>query len=232
MGTKLRKFTKRSRKPKKKSPGSKLVVDSLRILNNNKTPFPRRFTRKFQYCEHISFATTAAGLPGVYQFKTNSMFDPNFTGTGHQPLFRDEMVLLYGHYRVNSMRYKITNTSGNVTMHGVVMATQDTSYGPASFDLDVSMEKRGCGKYQSWFPGQPQVSWSGEIQNYKLMSVSKKTYETDDKYRSTNTGEPSELGYLSLIIQSPQLALSQSYSFMVELEYDTVWEDPLVVASS
>lgn len=42
----------------------------------------------------------AAGVVATHQFSANGLYDPDWTGTGHQPMGFDEMMNLYSYYRV------------------------------------------------------------------------------------------------------------------------------------
>lgn len=90
-------------KPKrKKRRGPKLT----RLLKNKNHA-------KLRYATAIAIdsGTTIAS----HTFSANGIFDPDITGTGHQPLLRDEYNLLYLHYRVLSSKIKITPYTGTTT---------------------------------------------------------------------------------------------------------------------
>lgn len=72
-------------------------------------PYPESKLVVHKYVD--TFTTTAAagaGLPMFYQFRANSTYDPDYTGVGHQPLYRDEMYTQYTNYTVLSATIKIT----------------------------------------------------------------------------------------------------------------------------
>lgn len=52
--------------------------------------------------------TSTAGVLTSYVFSVNGLYDPNITGTGHQPAGFDQMMVFFDHYVV--MRSKITVT--------------------------------------------------------------------------------------------------------------------------
>lgn len=73
------------------------------------SPFPNTKIVRHKYCDVITLpAGAAAGFPSYYQFRANSMFDPDYTGTGHQPMFRDEMAAQYKSYTVLKSYIRIT----------------------------------------------------------------------------------------------------------------------------
>lgn len=67
--------------------------------------FPDRLQTKLQYCDVVQLQASA-GSPGIHQFRLGSLFDPDFTGVGHQPQWFDTFATVYQKYRV--LRSKIT----------------------------------------------------------------------------------------------------------------------------
>lgn len=45
-------------------------------------------------------------------FNLGSIFDPDYTGVGHQPAFHDQWATLYNRYRVIGVRYKVIFRTG------------------------------------------------------------------------------------------------------------------------
>lgn len=86
----------------------KTKVRRKRKQRNLPTAFPESFTTKLRYVERITLDAAALGAPVEYSFRANSIFDPNLTGVGHQPMGRDEFVALYDHYTVIGSRCKAT----------------------------------------------------------------------------------------------------------------------------
>lgn len=70
------------------------------------TTFPENFTVTLKYHENISFNCTT-GAVGTYTFFLNSGYDPNFTGTGHQPLGWDQWAVFYGAYVCTQAKWKL-----------------------------------------------------------------------------------------------------------------------------
>lgn len=103
-GKRYKTGTRRKRKTRRvritRAPSSGLPNSS------KKSPFGQTHTSNFNYVEKITI--TSGVLCGLHTFRLNSMFDPNYTGTGHQALFRDVFSGIYSRYRVNSVKYKIT----------------------------------------------------------------------------------------------------------------------------
>lgn len=62
------------------------------------------------HLRYVDTITIDAGTAAIasHVFRTNGIFDPDFTSTGHQPLMRDEWAVAYDQYRVLSSKIKVT----------------------------------------------------------------------------------------------------------------------------
>lgn len=61
--------------------------------------FPNTKTVALRYVTTQAINTSSSNTVRV--FRANSIFDPDFTGGGHQPMYRDQYALIYDDYRVN-----------------------------------------------------------------------------------------------------------------------------------
>lgn len=59
---------------------------------------PTQNVCKMRYVQRIAIAAGPAMV--AHLFRANSIFDPDLTGIGHQPMGHDQMVALYNHYTV------------------------------------------------------------------------------------------------------------------------------------
>lgn len=89
---------------------------------NRSIGFPSCYHAKLRYAETISFA----GVPPLtQQCRMNSLFDPNFTTTGHQPMYFDQMSIIYGNYVVSGARITVQINQTNANDY------------PAAYTLDI-----------------------------------------------------------------------------------------------
>lgn len=87
----------------------------------NPLTFNRFVTRLTYYdtCALDPAANSLTTLNGaIYQFRANSVYDPDYTGIGHQPMYFDNFASLYTKYRVLSS--KITVTVCDIRPGGVI----------------------------------------------------------------------------------------------------------------
>jgi hypothetical protein len=84
--------------------------------SGSSTLLPDHFKTRLVYSELIGLNYTGStGSTGYNQYRCNSIYDPNFTGTGHQPLGHDQWNLFYNRYRVTGMSYVVTFTNISAT---------------------------------------------------------------------------------------------------------------------
>lgn len=83
------------------------IHDSTKLVSGG---FPSSQDVTLKYCETVAVNPGAAGSMGTYAMRTNSLFDPNLTGSGHQPMGRDAWAGIYSRYVVKSSRCIVTFT--------------------------------------------------------------------------------------------------------------------------
>lgn len=91
------------RKNRKKEP--RLVIQRSPVIADSQMVTMR-------YHESV-LINPAAGLAGNYIFRANSIFDPNYTGAGHQPIGHDEWAVFYNKYAVVKSTIKASFVSQN-----------------------------------------------------------------------------------------------------------------------
>jgi len=64
------------------------------------SPLPTRFINKMKYVDIVAWSAASADVPQVHVFNASSIYDPNYTATGHQPMGYDELSPLYNHWVV------------------------------------------------------------------------------------------------------------------------------------
>ena len=73
--------------------------------------YPNGIIAKHKYTDQLTLSGTyvQSDIPStaLQSFRAASLFDPDRTSTGHQPLFYDEMALIYNQYRVLGAKCRI-----------------------------------------------------------------------------------------------------------------------------
>ena len=127
--------------------------------------FPKSQMVRLKYTETINLDASAGGLAS-HVFCANGMYDPNITGTGHQPLYFDQYMVAYDHYTVLSSKIKVTPVNPTTASiipgaYGVVLDDNNViSYTTA----DQIIESNQGRSFKLFGPNNvPQTSYSKSI---------------------------------------------------------------------
>lgn len=96
---------------------------------------PDRLPVKMKYSAPYTL-TSASTVPSLQVMRLSSLYDPDFTGTGNQPLGRDQWAAFYKTYRTYFVKYSITFINTSTTEQAFcAVIPKNTSSGIASIDL-------------------------------------------------------------------------------------------------
>jgi len=188
--------------------------------------FPPQYRCTLRYHE---ITTVVPGAVTYYQVKCNSLYDPNSTGTGHQPQGFDQLMGLYDHYTV--LKSKITFrlrspvTTSALVYQGLYI-DDDTSATLASFST-------ACERPHAQFSG-------GNVAVEQLPPLSRSwdavaTFgpgtQADPNLQGTATSDPAELSYYTYVYTEVGV---QSITMYLEffVEYDAIFDELTSLATS
>lgn len=73
----------------------------------SRTLTPNTWPIRLRYVETRRWITPGLASVGIYVFSANGLFDPDITGTGHQPRGFDQIMPLYNHWVVVSSKITV-----------------------------------------------------------------------------------------------------------------------------
>ncbi len=83
--------------------------DPFAVANSvRKSPMPTKFKTDLLYSQEFTLNPGASGIRAGQIMRCNGMFDPDRTGTGHQPRGFDQLILMYDHFVVIAAAIKVT----------------------------------------------------------------------------------------------------------------------------
>jgi len=196
------------------------------IRNVGNSPLAQRFLTKMKYGERLSITTGVGDQPTDYIFNMNSIFDPNRTGTGHQPFGHDTMAQLYNRYRVYKMDYKVicepNSLGGNVT----VIPNNNVNSLTGS-DSGYIMELPRAKTRLINLDGPTTISGTCNIA--AINGSTSAAYKADDRFQALFANSPTELLGLHIVVTNQVAGQS---TFEVILNYHVELFDPLTIGIS
>jgi len=160
------------------------------LYNTALQPIPQRYIASMKYSETFALGSITSG----FRLNLNSIFDPNRSGTGHQPYGHDTFATLYNRYRVIACSWVISvyNASSPIRL-----AAQ-----PANEELSPVSVSEVCEnprtKFIIQYPGGNTNLLKGKISIPSLVGRTKQQYMADDRYQATFGSNPLEAAILNV----------------------------------
>lgn len=192
---------------------------------------PPKVTTTLKYVERVGMTSTT-GAMALHTFSANGIFDPNITGTGHQPMYFDQLAALYNHYVVEASRIKVEimpfNTTGSSSATFFVRGDDGGTL--TSSNMYTNLETRGV-KYV-----QCPIYEDNQVYVRRLTTgFSKRKTFGNNKNNSVQAGvgaNPAEQWYYTIGGQSDDLGTTTTWTVLVTVLYKVTFFELKDIASS
>ena len=137
------------------------------------------------------------------------MFDPNESGTGHQPMGFDQYATLYGMYRVFKIKYRFVVNLANSTITGARMAIgfQNNATAWSGLSMDAIAEKPRV-FVKALAVDQP-TTIKGKFYLPRAMGYTSEEYRTSPETSALVNANPVEQSNITIAYSQPS-ATSQT----------------------
>lgn len=115
-----------------------VTLPPVRTLNGPGIGFPQKLSVRMKYGDSFTIGTITAGTAWYNVFRTNSIFDPDVTGIGHQPRYHDQLAALYAFYYVKKTSIKVTFHPSTDSGSIIGFVIPDASSGSIAIPATVS----------------------------------------------------------------------------------------------
>lgn len=200
--------------------------------------FAKQKLCKLRYIEEITINPAMANF-AVHEFRANSVYDPNATGVGHQPMGFDQWSGIYQRYCVLGSRIIVQNTNSTnasvntayfgVTVYGVAGQLTST-YGSTV----AVMESKLTGRTRV-IAGNANASVWHQILSRKFSSrrfFGKKDVIDDPDLGATVLNNPINQAYFGIWAGGVQLVDSPNLEFKVTIDYIVMFHEPYLIGQS
>jgi len=207
-----------------------------RSLRLPRAGIPQSRTCRLVYCTQLTLNGSASGASGVNAFSANGMYDPDVTGTGHQPMGFDQMMTLYNHYTVIGSKIRMRSApyaSGSVAIPPIVgIHLADSPTAISSLQPENIMEIGS--KTQQWGV-QDNI---GPKNQYLTKAFSAKRFfrkqaiVADVNYQGDASSNPAEQAYFICWAAGMGGNDATAITVLVEIEYIAVFTERRAIAQS
>lgn len=223
---KQRKNNKKSKKGINRSPFSEVPKSVVRVPKV--FGFPDRYECSLKYVEEVTFSGTGTTTNQV--MRLNSLFDPNFTGVGHQPKYFDQLAAVYGTYIVLSTDFKVKLSNANSNSVRYAIAVSDSSQSVTGVQ-DLSESKRSVSGFLGLNSGAEAVKeHTGSINMATLHGD--KFIDAQDNLQSGVAASPQDPAYLTIAVADANLTAAVSVFCEISMMFHCAFKDFTEVGSS
>jgi len=189
---------------KQRKPARKAVIPQIKqgSLGN---PFPASTDLKFTYYDQVGLDATS-GTPAHYLFSANGMFDPDITGTGHQPLGFDQWLgLFYNAFCVYKSEIKVTFMSQNAAGSGqavcLVGLIADSSVTAAVTTIreQPTYVAKQLGSIGS---GKDTITITKKCDVAQFFGLGRKELYADSTHRGTSSANPADTVLYDIVVSA------------------------------
>lgn len=237
----------RSKTPRVQKRRGRVVTTRRRrrptLYRGIRTPFPQTKLVRHRYCDVVSLPAKSATVGGLssYTFNMNSIYDPDFSGTGHQPMFRDEMTARYSKYTVLASYISVTfgQYNTNACRYGIV-ASASSDPMPGSDSSRSLVEEHGySSKIANTEPPHVEANRNHPLRlrnSYDAKTWYKTTLSgllADDAKNTFANANPNETLHYYIWREAIDPAPAMDAELIeVEITYIVMWRDPKDVVPS
>lgn len=221
--TKKRRLRRRTRKYRK-----------LRRLRTLRTPLPTKLLVKLKYYDTFTI-NPGLGTIGSYIFSANGMYDPNISGTGHQPRGFDQLMTMYDHFTVIASKATVQPlefTGLGLCQYALALQDGATPIGIGASSIGDNV----CEYNNVMYSNFPHVSAGSAIQTNQLPKLKKKfgikkffhakNPLTAAQWEGDVTSNPIEQAYYGVYYWSESAADPPAVTFKILIQYTAVLHEP------
>lgn len=181
-----------------------------------------------------------SGLATAYTFRVNSLYDPDYTGTGHQPLGYDQLAPMYKQNVVHACRIKVgvRNYSTDLLIAGIHISRNPTI---SPYNMKSLIES-GPGCFTVLGVGStsgslaPDTTCRQELEYDVNISdfMANRAITADDNLRAAEGANPATIIYAHVIIAKSTAFTYNSDTALdyVLMEFDAEFIEPIPLATS
>lgn len=201
---------------------------------------PNTIICRFRYSEEISINPALASVT-AYVFRANSLYDPNYTGVGHQPAPYDQMKLFYKKFKVIGSKITVRPVISNANYEtlscylGIINSKTATDYANYTNVTNLLESKWGkrfktIGAYASMSAankkdvGYVSSTWSLRRDESRLA--------TDNDFAHPSATNPVEQRYYEVVNASIAGNDPAQHDYLVTVDYIAICMDPEVITQS
>lgn len=217
----------------RRAPFSKLIGNSLYVDHpaRNRGAFPNTVFTQHRYAQTLLLnADNTTGRTGSeLAFRLAGMYDPYYSGGGHQPLGFDQMTPLYHNYTVYKVDIQVrvveVSTSGGKTFVAINQRPSTSLYNLAGVKSAEEIQEQPMNTIMD---GQVGTTWNHSVYIADIEGKNRSVIFNENNYTGSSGADPVITPYLSLAVGTyDEPGMESSWvRVMLSLVYHARWSNP------
>jgi len=186
-----------------------------------RSPFVSREKRaRLVYQDKYNLATSS-GVGTQQVFRANSIFDFDYTGTGHQPMYRDQIVAMYQYYKVLGVRVRFEWSTSN-SNNGLIGFCAYNTTPPTSATEAGEFSRRPSQLLTAY----KKCTGTLPVNIAAGLGLTETDYLTNSLYNAAVGGNPSSLVFLQFSLDCAT-ATDTGATLLIFAEFDVLFTCPV-----
>lgn len=203
-------------KPRSLHNGKRVGRSTTTVVSGPVTNVGDRAVTKLRYVAYGAISTASLGY-GENIFRLNSLFDPDYSGAGAQPLGFDQWSAFYQRYKVLSAKCKCQFAAPTSLAESIVSITPNLVNTIDNSGPNILAEPYSKNSIFSTNGGWKPVL-EADYNIAKIFGLTKEEYG-EESYTAATSGSPVNVAYLHVRVDTASGGLSGSVYYLLEVEF-------------
>jgi hypothetical protein len=194
--------------------------------------FPDSVRTSLKYVDTFRFGP--AGTSGVYVYRGNSLYDPDYTSVGHQPRYFDNYAAVYSKYKVlgSTFNVKMMNIAGDPSLLALIPLT-DVLINPTSPYQLMELPRAKWTKCLPIIGRNAPPDLTSSYTTSQILGL-KGGQINDEDYSARVNSDPSSIWYWNLFLAriAGSGVTTPGCDLIIEIDYDCIFYDRSEVSPS
>lgn len=200
-------------------------------FNNVRTGlgFPKQMTMTHRYCARGQLQTGASGVLASVSYRCNGMYDPDYSGTGHQPYYFDQISAVYNHWTVigSKITIRVAKSDANVNSP-IIIGCMINDDGTVTPNIDGLCEHPSS-THRVLGYGNPATTF---IKKWSAKKTFGGSVLSNPNLQGSASADPTEQSMFTIFINSEPSVVATSVTIDVTIDYIAVWSELKDIATS
>ena len=220
------------KRAKTTGPTASRAIMSLRPSVRRMFPTKKQHRTQLRYFGNfISLNPGLGGVASSHIFSANGLYDPDITGTGHQPIGFDELMALYDHYTVIGAKIRVyfNNLDSSNNQFGTVVVRDGPSASTDTREIVENGYVSMCHLATAGTGGDKgQVATSVDIAKF----LGRSNALADSQLKGSSAANPSEQVYFHVSAFPADQVDAGNVTATVILDYDVIFHEKTITLPS